>query len=249
MAFLGESSQLTIGTSNLNESTEFYFKLGFRLVTSGYTPNNWSKLSDDSLLIFLNENGSHYLGFTYFISNWDDALKKLKLMNINFAQDLPREKVFFTPQDLLITLVKSDVSESRKKNLSNYITLGEAAFKNKDLLPNPILGAFGELACPTNKLEKDIEFYTQIGFNVLSKSESPYPWCILYDGINTIGLHQTKDFYDNSITYFAPDVKEQVKHLQASGVNSITEFTGTGGDENNVCIKTAEDQTVFFFKP
>lgn len=248
MAYLGKSSQLTIGTSNLHDSLEFYLKLGFRRVTNGTKPYDWCKITDDSLLIFLNENGSHYLGFSYFTNDWGNLLKDIENFGIELVQDLPNEKVFFTPQDLLITIVKTN-SIPPNGQRHTYTTLGEAPFQDKSLLPNPILGAFGELACPTQNLEADIAFYTKLGFEIAHKAEKPYPWCILSDGLNIIGLHQTSDFRENSITYFAPDVAEQVRAMEIVGINNISEFTGTGGNENNVCIPTSEDQTIFFFKP
>lgn len=246
MAYLGESSQLTIGTSNLQDSIDFYIKLGFRIVKKGDSPYPWCKLTDNSLLIFLNQNGSHYLGFSYFLSDWGDILSELKKIGAEIVQDLPNEKVFFTPQDLLISLVKTD-SVPPKGKLDDYVTLGEAAFKDKSKLPNQILGAFGELACPSTSIDIDSPFYQKLGFKEIYRSEKPYKWCILSDGLNIIGLHETSDFQENSITYFAPDVAKQVVAMEALGLEDISEFTGTGGDENNVCITTAENQTIFFF--
>jgi catechol 2,3-dioxygenase-like lactoylglutathione lyase family enzyme len=246
MAYLGESSQLTIGTSNLSDSIEFYNKLGFRIVKKGDSPYPWCKLTDGSLLIFLNQNGSHYLGFSYFVNDWGNTLKELQELGAELVQNLPNEKVFFTPQDLLISLVKTDMVPP-KSDLKDYMTLGEPAFKDKSNLPNMVLGAFGELACPTLDLDGDTLFYQKLGFKEVHRSEKPYKWCILSDGLNIVGLHETTDFQENSITYFAPDVADQVRALEAIGIENISEFTGNGGDENNVCITTAENQTIFFF--
>jgi hypothetical protein len=247
MAYLGESSQLTIGTSKLKDSIELYLKLGFRIVKMGQSPYPWCKMTDDSLLIFLNQNGSHYLGYSYFMKDWGSLLDDLKSTGAEIVQNLPNEKVFFTPQDILITLVKSDTIPPQGE-LQNYVSLGEAAFKEKSNLPNAILGAFGELACPTKQMDIDTLFYQKLGFKEVYRSDKPYNWCILSDGLNVLGLHETTDFHENTITYFAPDVADQVHALEAVGVDSISEFTGTGGDDNNVCIKTAENQTIFFFK-
>ena len=247
MAYLGESSQLTIGTSKLKDSIELYLKLGFRIVKMGQTPYPWCKLTDDSLLIFLNQNGSHYLGYSYFMKDWGTLMEDLEKMGAEIVQNLPNEKVFFTPQDLLITLVKSD-SVPPQGDLQDYVSLGEEGFKIRENLPNAILGAFGELACPTQQLDVDSLFYQKLGFKEIYRNDKPYNWCILSDGLNVIGLHETTDFQENTITYFAPDVAEQVQALEALGVDRISEFTGTGGNENNVCITTAENQTIFFFK-
>lgn len=246
MAYLGESSQLTIGTSNLSDSIEFYLKMGFRKVKSGNSPYPWCKLTDDSILIFLNQNGSHYIGYSYFREDWGSIIEDLEALGAVIVQNLPNEKVFFTPQDLLVTLVKTS-SVPPQGNRHDYISLGEAAFKVKENLPNKVLGAFGELACPTSQMNLDSLFYQKLGFKEIHRSDKPYNWCILSDGLNIVGLHETTDFHENSISYFAPDVAEQVQLLEAMGIEDISEFTGTGGDENNVCIKTAENQTIFFF--
>ncbi len=82
MSLLGDRSQITIGTSNLKLSYEFYIALGFRVVAKGKDGFSWYKMTDDSLLILLLENGSNYLGFTYFSNHIEDKIKLTKDLNV-----------------------------------------------------------------------------------------------------------------------------------------------------------------------
>ena len=248
MSLLGDRSQITIGTSNLKLSYEFYIALGFRVVAKGKDGFSWYKMTDDSLLILLLENGSNYLGFTYFSNHIEDKISLLKGLNVELIQDTPSEKVFFSPHDLIFTISERPNIEDHAHDYQTYLTLEQEAFKDKKRLPNSVLGAFGELACQCHNISEHSKFYTALGFEIKHEAKKPYHWMILSDGLNIIGLHDTNDFTHNNITYFAPDVKETVEHLEDIGIHQITEFTGTGGDENNVVIKTPENQNIFFFK-
>jgi len=80
-----------------------------------------------------------------------------------------------------------------------------------------------------------------------SVNQQPYPWAILSDGMNILGLHQTKDFDYPAITYFAPDMSQRVQKLKEAGITSFADWQGQGGKEGNFILTTPEGQKIFLF--
>lgn len=113
--------------------------------------------------------------------------------------------------------------------------------------PNRKCGVFGEFSHPVKNLEESIAFWKQLGFDALGINQQPYPWAILTDGMNILGLHETKDFSYPAITYFAPDMAARIKRLKEEGIDSITKFGGSGGGPGNVVVTTPEGQKFFLF--
>ncbi|MEZ4687513.1 MAG: hypothetical protein R3B47_16040 [Bacteroidia bacterium] len=63
-----------------------------------------------------------------------------------------------------------------------------------------------------------------------------------------IGLHQTEEFDVAAITYFAKDMADRIKKLNADGVETSL-FGGTGGgNEANQIARAPEGTHFFLFK-
>ena len=245
---LGRSCQITIGTNNVKESYDFYQLLGFRKLAEDQHPFPWIKMTDDSIVILLYENGDSYVGLTYFDSDMEQIASQLGKEGIKFVQRGNRENIFISPTDTIVILVKADHEAMLAPKNSMLLDLNDSDYAHPDRYPNKALGIFGEFSHPVQDIEEAIVFWEKMGFRLHHQVESPYPWALMYDGNMILGLHETTDFDNLALSYFAPDVKEKVKQLEEAGVYSITEYRGHGGDENNVVIRTPENQQIFLFQ-
>jgi hypothetical protein len=85
--------------------------------------------------------------------------------------------------------------------------------------PRSRCGKFGEYAVPVADRQQAIAYWEQLGFKPLHMADEPYPFAILSDELLVLGLHQTPDFHEPHITYFAPDMPERIQALQADGID------------------------------
>jgi catechol 2,3-dioxygenase-like lactoylglutathione lyase family enzyme len=104
-------------------------------------------------------------------------------------------------------------------------------------------GKLGEYALPVGELTAALAFWEKLGFLQIHATQEPYPWAILTDDLIILGLHQTTDFSEPHLTYFAPDMAERIKALQADGIpiqplapdvaNDVVNasFRGPGGEQ------------------
>ncbi len=251
---LGKISQITIGCKDVAESYKTYEKLGFKkIIAQGEQPNKWMQITDTSLLILLNEDGLDYIGLTYFHPNLEDKVADLEAKGIKIAQKSEHEGqlfqvLFASPDGLFINLINHAATEMYQPDGVNIMSLPEKEWANTERYPNKECGFFGELCHPVTNMKKSVEYWKLLGFDAVSVNQAPYPWAIMYDGKNIVGLHQTTDFNHPAITYFAKDMGERVKALEKAGVHSIEVFGGHGGgDRNNVIVHTPEGQHFFLF--
>jgi predicted lactoylglutathione lyase len=247
MAYLGNVSQITIGTSDLAESVAFYEKMGFRVVNQNTKPNPWAQVTDDTILILLNQDAMQYIGFTYFNPQMADIVNKLKKAEVPIIMEIENIQVIFSsPSGFWISLINYDASSMFQPAGQTLADIPQSDWANAPA-PNADLGIFGELATPVEDLDKEIAFWEMIGFKV-SKFGGPYPWAIGQDGQNVIGLHNTSEFDRSAITFFAKDMADKIKALKEKGLDSFDPFGGTGGNNDaNQILNTPEGQRFFLF--
>jgi predicted lactoylglutathione lyase len=250
---LGTSSQIAIGTKDLEASTLVYDKLGFKRISEGTMPHPFIQYTDESTLIILSQDGMEYMGFIYFSKDMNKTAEELIKMGISFEQRTNDpagnffQGIFSTPDGVKINLVHYDAKDMYQptKNL-RYLT--EEDIMDTSKYPNEKIGIFGEFSVPVKDLKASIAYWETIGFETLSINEQPYPWAIIADGLNVVGLHQTTEFNKQAITYFAPDMKRRIETLKEDGLHdNINAFSGTGDPINNGVLTTMENQKFFLF--
>ena len=250
---LGSASQIVIGTEDIEASALVYDRIGFRRIAEGNSPGPFIQYTDDSSLILVTQDGMKYMGLIYFSKDMLRTVDELMSRGVEFQQQTNDAAgnffhgIFTTPDGVMINLVNFDPGNMYQPD-KKLINLGEEDFKDVSKYPNHLLGIFGEFSVPVKDLEKSLEYWHSLGFEVLSKNDQPYPWSIVSDGLNVLGLHQTTEFNVQAITYFAPDMQTRISALKKNGLEeNIGNFNGTGGGDKNAVLTTMEDQHFFLF--
>lgn len=244
---LGDVNAITITSPDLDKSLLYYQKLGFDELYRADFPFPWIQISDGALLIMLRQDKKPYIAFTYYVKDMDNLVSELKQSGITLnAMPTPDKMIqrylIHTAEGHNISLV-SYVDGFAQPAGTTLLTMQPQDYANPDKYVNKTCGIFGEFALPVTDLEKSILFWEKLGYRSLSKKSSPYPWAILSDGLGIIGLHQTKQFSDPTITFFASDMKDKIEKLKNSGLENFTESGG-----GNIVLTTPEQQKINLFK-
>jgi len=250
---LGTASQIVVGTEDLEASSLVYDRIGFRRIAEGNMPGPFIQYTDNSSLILLTQDGMKYMGLIYFDKNMLRNVDELMSRGVEFQQQTNDAAgnffhgIFTTPDGVMLNLVNFDPGNMYQPD-QKLINLGEDDFKNVSKFPNQVLGIFGEFSVPVKDLDMSLDYWHSLGFEVLSKNDEPYPWSIISDGLNVIGLHQTTEFNVQAITYFAPDMQKRISSLKNLGLeDNINRFSGTGDSDKNAVLTTMENQHFFLF--
>lgn len=242
---------MAMGTPDLDESIEFWGKLGFRVVVSNNQPYPYAYLTDGGLYLGLHQDGDSYLGYTL----WDENAAECTVSYIEagFLKDgewpeLPMVVVITPDSSIGMAIIGA-------KNTNPEITLKSMAhmlpdeFVNESAYPNSVLGVFGELALPVDDLKESIKMWEAAGLvKHTHQGTGAAEYAILTDGEMIIGLHPKGEFLKPGITYFQPDATKSAKELKKAGVEikDMTDVMKTGG-ERHFIIKTPEGHQVFMF--
>jgi catechol 2,3-dioxygenase-like lactoylglutathione lyase family enzyme len=233
---LGEAVQITIGTPAINESFEFYEKIGFRKLREETTPVKHYSLTDGSVILILSERDIHYTSLTYLGEGLDVIANDLdhsgiKLVDLKTGdKDKFLQADFFSPfSGLKVTLMNCESDDVIKADGKKSCRLGE----------------FGEFTISTENLEGSIKFWSKLGFSKHSEDVKPYPWAVVDDGLLKIGLHQTKDIKVPTITYYAPDMYKRIAELKEDGLTFTDEILDDNGNTVDAILKAPEGQSFF----
>ena len=244
---LGEISAFTIATPDLDVSFGYYQMLGFREVFRADWPFPWIQITDGGLLIMLRKDPAKYIALTYYVKDIAAVVGGLEAKGIKFAGrpkagDMVQRYLLTSPDGLQISLV-SIIEGFYQPGGATMLTMQQQDYFNPEKYANKVCGMFGEFAHPVKDMQASMAFWALLGFKAISTFATPYPWAILTDGLSIVGLHQTTDFTDPAITYFAADMKDKIAALKAAGLTNYT----SKGDSSAVLI-TPEQQRINLFK-
>lgn len=244
---LGDVHAITISSTDLEKSLQYYQQLGFAELYRADFPFPWIQVSDGALLIMLRQDKKPYIAFTYYVKDMDNLVSELKQSGITLnALPTPDKMIqrylIHTVEGHNISLV-TYVDGFAQPAGTTLLTMQPQDYANPDKYVNKTCGIFGEFALPVTDLEKSILFWEKLGYRSMSMKSSPYPWAILSDGLGIIGLHQTTHFSDPTLTFFASDMKDKIEKLKNGGLENFTESDG-----ENVVLTTLEQQKINLFK-
>jgi catechol 2,3-dioxygenase-like lactoylglutathione lyase family enzyme len=248
---LAEVSGLTINTPDLNASVKFYERLGFSELFRGDFPFPLVELTDGQIQIMLRHTPEKYFALTYYPKDIDAVAADLAAEGIEPYEKAIAESDYLkfyrmkTPDGFVVSMVMyfESFSQPQGPTMLTMLTMPQTDYFNPEKYTNKTAGMLGEIAHPVKDLDASIAYWQKLGFTVLSKFESPYPWAIISDGLNAVGLHQTTEFDYPALTYFASDMAEKIEKLKAAGLSNFTEKS-----PGNIVLNTPEGQHVNLFK-
>ena len=244
---LGNINAITIATPDPERSLSFYEMLGFKEVLRADMPFPWIQVSDGQLLIMLRKDHNRVISLTYYVKDVEQKVEELETNGIEFvirpaAEDFIKRYVMRSPDGFNITLVTL-VENYMQAVHPVMLTMPQADMMNPEKYTNKTCGLFAEYAQPVKDLDASFVFWEKLGFNIISRMSAPYPWAIISDGLSVVGLHQTTDFSDPTITFFAADMQHKIAALKEKGITISKEKSSA-----SVVIKTPEDQYINLFK-
>lgn len=229
---LGSYAHFSVSVLRLNESVPFYQTIGFKKLWDNSEPKPWALLTDGRVNIHLFESEFPSPALHYFSSGMDEKISELQRMGFPLEQQKSKDgsrqqHIFLDPNEVSIMLMHHDEAEMPKPSGSSH----------------SLLGSFVELSINTDDIQPSLEFWQKLDFIPTYRSDNPYPWVLLSDGTLTIGLHQTRNFFNPAFTYVSPDVAMRVAVLENDRVPlwGLHNESGLQG-----ALLTAPDGQTFF---
>ena len=229
---LGNIACIGVKTTDLQSSSSFYEKLGFKRVDAD---NQSILFSEGMLLLLLKASGESGSELTYFTEDLDGRLKHLKALKIAFTRKEPNEVSFTDPSGLSVRVIQADTSKMETPQGQSWSKCGR----------------FYEVSIETESVDSSIEFWNKLGFEVTCREPPTARWATLGDGGIKLGLYEKgtcpHKFKNPSLTYFEPDMAERIEQLKSDGVDFIEEMRNAEGKVNNAIAEAPDGQYFFLF--
>ena len=225
---LGTYAELKLATKALTASIDFFAMLGFRKLGDDV-------ITDGSINIRLAEERFASPTLSYAGSDMSAILSLTNPRKQKGQPDTMTHGEFTSPNNLRVTIT----SEKSKVRMP----VGTPT-KRK---PISKLGEFGEFTIPVKDVAKAVLFWAKVGFEPLHIAKIPYPYAILSDGLIVVGLHQTYDIPNPTITYFAQDMGKRINEVEQNGI-SIQSLSGNADTIENATFTSPDGQRFFLFK-
>jgi hypothetical protein len=191
----------------------------------------------------LKKEARPYISLTYYTDDIDRLALSLEEKGIVFFSrtapaDLFKRYVMQSPDGAMVAVVGLPEGFSQPPG-PVMLKMNPADFNQPDKYVNKICGMFGEFAQPVADLDIAAGWYAQLGFKQITRYTAPYPWGIYTDGLAVVGLHQTTNFTQPAITFFAADMQQKLAALKGLGLPV--------NGEKNETITTPEGQKLNLF--
>ena len=244
---LSDVTAITMSSSDLDRSLEYYQKLGFSKVAGHDFPFRWIQISDGALLIMLKLSNDTYSALTFYVKEIERVVEELETDGLVFlekaaANDYIKRYLLRSPDGYTVSLI-TYVEDFKQPPGPTMLTMEQSDYFDPEKYVNKSCGMYGEYAQPVADLDVSIAWWGKLGLSIISRFTAPYPWAILSDGLAIVGLHQTTHFTQPRITFFASDMKEKILKLKQDGLKDFTE-SGDG----NITLHTPEDQYINLFR-
>lgn len=113
---------------------------------------------------------------------------------------------------------------------------------------NRLCGKLTELSIGTGFLKRERTFWETLEYTVKRDGREPYPYALMTDGIITIGLHENRDIPTLSMTYFASNMAERLKNIQAAGIEMSDAELTENAKQGSAVLTSPDGQRVMLFQ-
>jgi len=206
---LGSFAQITLEVLDFSSEVNFFEQLGFQKISSQSDPYPSALFTDGNISYRINSFGNKSLGLIYYSDDLPALVSLLEAKGIDFYHKSILEgklthAIFCDENDFDVDLLPLDHSR----------------IFEPDGVPLSKCGKFGEFSISVNDLDSSFSFWTSLGFKG-EKYEGNYPWSIIFDGKMVLGLHQTTDFSEPTITFFDINMKNIITQLKADNLPGL----------------------------
>jgi predicted lactoylglutathione lyase len=240
---LGQFVEFDLAVKDLKAAQKYYESLGFKSTKAAPADHPTAAVTDGSVVLALHQADFQSPTITYFGSAVAECLQTLRDNGIDI-KILKREngkatEVEFTDMNGQRFVLKAQAPVQRDGVSFEMMTPAGPTGKDKHFSK---CGMFGEFSIAVKDRAASAAFWQKLGFQNMHESDAPYPWGIYSDGVTVLGIHQTTEFKDVALSFFAKDSKERIAALKKEGFQFLVDL-----DPTNAVLKSPDGQMIFVF--
>ena len=226
-AMLGRFHELSLRTTDIRASVEFYESLGFSHCTTSDTwPHPYGVMTDGRIYLGLHEYKFPSPSITFVRPGIQEAVRQFEALGIKLAfaklaDDSFNEFGFVDPAGQMSAVLEARTYFPTERRIQDVSSCGY----------------FTEFSFPATAFESGRAFWEQLGFVALEETETPYLRLPLTsDGID-LALHRPRTFEQPLLVFTDPEMRARVAALREAGLSLSAELPrGLDPDANALLL-------------
>jgi len=227
---LGRFHEISIATTDIRASVEFYERLGFsQAATTDAWPHPYGVLTDGRLFLGLHQRQGPSPSLTFVLPNLARQLETFESRHIELslrrtADDVFNEIGFRDPFGQSVTVV-----EAR--------TFSPVA---RDPAEVSLCGYFDEWSMPANDFEAGKAFWEPLGFVATDESDTPYRHLPLTSDHLDISFHRPRTLDAPLLVFRDVNMQARIVHLRTLGMEMSDELPRGLDSARNALLESPE---------
>jgi len=230
IGMIGRFLEVSVSTQNIQESLEFYQRLGFSEAEAGdLWSHRYAVVTDGRLFLGLHEYEFDSPSLTYVRPELDTYLGALRDHGVNFefektGDDQFNEAGFLDPDGQMVTLLEA-------RTFSPPATAVGL---------ESLCGHFSEYTIPSRTTETAIAFWEPLGFVMTRQDDKPFPTATLTSELINVGFCQLAELRAPVLTFIEPDMAVRIAKLEFDGIEVSRPAPGRDAAEESAVLTSPE---------
>ncbi|HTW37886.1 MAG TPA: VOC family protein [Steroidobacteraceae bacterium] len=227
---LGRFHELSVPTTDIRASVEFYEQLGFRQAqTRDVWPHPYGVVTDGRIVLGLHQSAARDVSLTFVHPDVANRATELERQGLELAYRRTGAESF---HEIGLT----DPHGQR-------ITVLEARTYSpppEDRIEPSLCGYFAELSMPARDLDAAQRFWEPLGFVATGEVEQPYPRLTLTSDHLNIAFHAPRMLPSEALVFADEQMAARIARLRQIGVALERKLPGGLDRERNALIEAPE---------
>ena len=227
---IGRFLEISVCTHDIQESLEFYQRLGFAQAEAGDVwSHRYTVITDGRLILGLHEYEFASPSLTYVRPELAAHLDALRVHDVKFefektGDDQFNEAGFLDPDGQMVTLLEARTFSPLSPNAE-----GESQ-----------CGHFSEYTIPSRNVEAAIAFWEPLGFVTTHREDKPFPTATLTSEPINLGFSQAREFKAPALTFVEPDMEVRLAKLEYEKFDVSRKIPGRKKSTKNGLLRSPE---------
>ncbi|MCH8959329.1 MAG: VOC family protein [Proteobacteria bacterium] len=227
---IGRFLEISVCTPNIQESLEFYQRLGFAQAETGDVwSHRYAVITDGRLFLGLHEYEFASPSLTFVRPELAAHLEALRAHGVHFefektADEQFNEAGFLDPDGQMVTLLEA----------RTFSPLPLTAAEESRC------GHFSEYTIPSRNIETAIVFWEPLGFVTTHRGDQPFPSATLTSELINLGFCRSPGFRAPALTFVEPDMAVRIARLESAGLEVNRDVPGREAADENAVLRSPE---------
>lgn len=227
---IGSFLEISVCTSDIKASFEFYQRLGFEQAEIGEIwSHRYAVITDGRLYLGLHEYEFASPSLTFVRPDLENHLAPLRGLGVEFefvktGDEQFHEAGFLDPDGHMVTILEARTFSPRPQETAD----------------ESLCGRFTEYTMPTRDIDTAIAFWEPMGFVLIQQTDKPFDCASLTSDRLNLGFSKANELKAPALTFVEPDMAARIAKLELDSFDVNRNVPGREPADGNAVLRSPE---------